>query len=303
MPSLIPAAIIGSSALGAGASIVSSNNQANAATSAAQTQANAANQAAQIQQQEFNTTTANEAPYLQAGNTSLNALMTQLGLGPGGTGTGPLTQSFTPYQAPAPFNFNPQNLQNTPGYQFQLQQGEQAITDQASAVGGVGGGNTLKALTTFGQGLAGTEYQNAYTNALNAYNTNSANSYQAWLANQQGQQNVQQTNFGNLQTLAGSGQNAAAKLGALGASAASSIGDDITSGAAATAAGTVGAASANASGLSGVTNSLSGLSSNYLLQSLLSGGGASSDPYLGGGTAYLGGPASSAAGFNSLVGL
>lgn len=282
MPSLIATAIGVTGALGAGAAVLSSDNQASAAKSAAQTQASAANQAAQIQQTEFNTTTANEAPYLQAGNTSLNALMTQLGLGPGGTGTGPLTQSFTPYQAPAPFNFNPQNLQNTPGYQFQLQQGEQAITDQASAVGGVGGGNTLKALTTFGQGLAGTEYQNAYTNALNAYNTNSANSYQAWLANQQGNQNVQQQNTNNLQTLAGSGQNAAANLGSLGNASAATIGNDLTSGAAATAAGTIGAANANASGLSSVTNSLSGLSSNYLLMSLLNGGGGGAGGSSGG---------------------
>lgn len=274
MPSIsVPAALAISGGLAAAGSVASGLIGSSAAKSAATTQANAADQAAQIQQTEFNTTTANEAPYLQAGNTSLNALMAQLGLGPGGTGSGGLTQSFTPFNPGQPFSFDPSNLQNTPGYQFRMQQGEQAITDQASAVGGVGGGNTLKALTSFGQGLAGTEYEQAYTDALNTYNTNYGNSYQAWLANQTGGNQVKQQQFNNLQTLAGSGQNAASNLGALGAKNASAVGNDITSGAAATAAGTVGSANAIGSGISGVSNAVSGLSSNYLLMSLLNGGG------------------------------
>lgn len=309
MPSIsVPAALaIGAGVSGLGA-VASSVIGGNAAKSAATTQANAANQAAQIQQAEFNTTTANEQPFLAAGNTSLNALMAQLGLGPGGTGTGTLTPSFTPFTPPPafnpgqPFSFNPSDLQNTPGYQFQLQQGEQAITDQASATGGVGGGNTLKALINYGQGLAGTEFQNAFANAQNTYQTNFSNSqsvsqnayanaYQAWLANQQGQQGAQQQTFNNLQTLAGSGQNAAANLGSLGAANASAVGNDITSGANAKAAGLVGAANATASGLSGVTNAISGAGSNYLLYSLLNGGGAGTQigQPIGGFADYSGG--------------
>lgn len=242
MPSIsLPLALGVSAAAGLGGAALS----ASASKSAAGTEANAANKAAQIQQTEFNTTTANEAPFLGAGNNALVALMKGLGLGPGGTGTGTLNAGVQPW--------DPSNLQNTPGYQFQLQQGEQALTDQKTATGGVGGGNTLRALVGYGQGLAGTEYQNAFAN---------------YLQQQQLQQGVQQQQFGQLQTVAGSGQNAAANLGALGAQTATSIGNDLTSGASATAASQVGAANA-------INTGISGISSNFLLASLLSGGGAS----------------------------
>ena len=65
-----------------------------------------------------------------------------------------------------------EEVQNTPGFQFQLQQGSNAITNQASASGLSQGGNTLKALAQYGQGLAGTYYQNAFNNAKSAFDTN-----------------------------------------------------------------------------------------------------------------------------------
>ena len=60
----------------------------------------------------------------------------------------------------------------TPGYQFALGQGTQAINENAAATGNLMSGNTGVALTKFGQGLAGTTYQQAYQNALNTYSTN-----------------------------------------------------------------------------------------------------------------------------------
>ncbi len=42
----------------------------------------------------------------------------------------------------------------TPGYQFQMDQGTKAIERQGAAAGMVGSGNTLTALTNYGQGLA-----------------------------------------------------------------------------------------------------------------------------------------------------
>lgn len=243
MPSIsIPLVAAG---VGAAGSIAGSVIGGNAATSAAKTQADAAKQAAQIQQQEFNTTTANEAPFLAAGNNSLAALMQGLGLSPGSTG------NIANGSLNAPFD--PSKLAQTPGYQWQLGQGEQAVTNAASATGGVGGGNTLKALTNYGQGLASTTYQQQ-------------------LADYMAQQ---QQSFGQLQTVAGSGQNAAAQLGALGNQSATTIGNDLTSGAAATAAGQVGSANA-------LTGGISGLSSNFLLASLLGGGGAGALGGLGG---------------------
>jgi hypothetical protein len=57
-----------------------------------------------------------------------------------------------------------QSLQNTPGYQFQLQQGNNAVLANQAATGQLASGNTDLALQKYGQGLAGTTYQNAVQN-------------------------------------------------------------------------------------------------------------------------------------------
>lgn len=51
-------------------------------------------------------------------------------------------------------------LKTTPGYQFQLGQGNNAINAAAAANGTLGSGNQAIALDQFGQGLAGTTYNN-----------------------------------------------------------------------------------------------------------------------------------------------
>lgn len=51
-------------------------------------------------------------------------------------------------------------LMNSPGYQFRLDQGNQAINRSAAAKGMLGSGNTLAELAKYGQGMASTEYGN-----------------------------------------------------------------------------------------------------------------------------------------------
>lgn len=75
---------------------------------------------------------------------------------------------------------------NMPGYQFQLAQGEQAVDRSAAAQGTALSGGQLKASDQYAQGLASTNYGNAYNQALGTY----------------------QNNFGNLQSLAGLGLSA-----------------------------------------------------------------------------------------------
>lgn len=216
-----------------------------AASSAANTEANASNQASAVEQSMFDKTQANEQPFLTAGGNALTALQSGLGLGPGtgNTGTGSLNAPFTLA-----------DYQTSPGYQFQMQQGENAVLNNKSALGGVNSGNTLKALTSFGQGVANQDYWNAY----NAY------------VNQQNQK------FGQLQTVAGSGQNAAANLGALGTQVGASVGNNIVNAGNASAAGTVGSANA-------ISNGINGISQNYLLASALNSGSVGN-----GGFSFLG---------------
>jgi hypothetical protein len=96
-------------------------------------------------------------PFTANGTAASNTLATDLGTN-GNTGAAGYGSLTTP--------FNPANLQNTPGYQFQLQQGNNALTNAESATGGLDSGAALKAAQQFGQGLAGTTYQNAFNNNL-----------------------------------------------------------------------------------------------------------------------------------------
>jgi hypothetical protein len=104
------------------------------------------------QQTALTNVTSAEQPYQQVGSTAANAL------------NGYLSSGFTaPTLAQA---------EATPGYQFQLQQGTQAINQNAAANGTLLTGNTGTALENYGQNLAQTAYQQTYNNALNAYQTN-----------------------------------------------------------------------------------------------------------------------------------
>lgn len=92
-------------------------------------------------------------PYLQEGQTGTNNLQSLAANGG--------FQAPTAAQAEA-----------TPGYQFQLKQGLQGVEQQMGASGGAATGGALKALTQYGQGVASTNYQNVFNNALQGYNTN-----------------------------------------------------------------------------------------------------------------------------------
>lgn len=101
---------------------------------------------------EWGGTQGNFNPYLSLGSTSANNLQGLLGKG---------FQAPTLAQAEA-----------TPGYQFNLQAGTDAIAKQASATGNLMSGTTGTALEQYGQGLAQNTYQQAYNNALQGYNAN-----------------------------------------------------------------------------------------------------------------------------------
>jgi len=89
-------------------------------------------------------------------------------------------------------------LQATPGYQFQLEQGLQGVNNSAAARGGLLSGANMKAINNYAQGQAATGYQGAWDRAQSAYQN-------AFGRNQQ--------KFTNLQSMANNGQTAAANQG------------------------------------------------------------------------------------------
>lgn len=196
-------------AIGAIGSVVAGGEQASGQEAAANTQQNM-----------FNTITAQEQPFINSGygaSTQLNNLMA-----PGGY----LSQQFSP-----------KDLQNYPGYQFQLQQGDQAIQNSAAASTGAVSGPALKSLANYNQGLAGTTYGNAFD-----------------------QFQTQQNNiFDRLNQIATRGQNAAGNLGTAGTTLGTGI-----------AQAQAGAAASQAGGIVGASNNIG---NNILLGNLMNNGG------------------------------
>lgn len=233
---------------------ISAATQASMASQAQQLQAQEAQSALDFQKQEFNTNETNQAPFLQAGQQAIGTLS---GLVPQLNAAGAAYPSFTaPTAAQA---------QATPGYQFTLGQGEQAVQNSAAAKGGLLSGNTLNAEQQYGQGLADSTYQQTYNNALQGYQQN----YNQF-------QNQQANTFNRYASLAGVGQTSANALGTTGQAAASNVANvNLTTGEQqGQQLNNIGAA--QASGYVGAANAGGGLAQNYLLSQVLNQGAAGS---------------------------
>lgn len=227
-------AIVGSAVVGAGASMMGANAQADAA-----------NQASDTQQKMYQQTRADLSPYNQAGQAANAQLSGQM-------------NNLT-----APINMDEATLRNTPGYQFNLNQGLKSVQNGAAARGLGISGAAMKGAAGYATGLADSTYQNQFNNA----NTNNTNT------------------FNRLMGVTQLGENAAAQTGAYGTQTAQSIGNNQIQAGNATAAGYLGAANALTNGVNSVagynalTNGLysgstgSGLNRFPAAPNLLTGGG------------------------------
>lgn len=193
---------------------------------------------------------------LAANPTGVQQYQTSLQQNPGGNADDPNYGSLLK-------PFSETDWQADPGYQFRLDQGQQALERSAAARGGLLSGGALKDIDAYSQGLASQEYQNAY----NRYN------------------NDQTTAYNRLAGVAGTGQTAINTIGANGAATAGQIGSNIIGAGNAAAAGTVGAANALNSGISqGISSYQTNQLYNMLAQqpSSVSGwGGTVADPWYG----------------------
>lgn len=246
-------------AVGAVGSIGGALISSSGAQSAANTQAQEAGDAASMQWNEFNTVLQNELPYMNLGSSAITPLLQAMGYTATKNPDGTYSMTVNP-NSPLQKQFTAPTLdqvRGTPGYQFQMQQGQQAINNSAAARGGLLSGATLKDLLSYGQGLADSTYQQVFNNDLSTFNTNYSSA-----AN----------NVSRLTGLTTLGQNAATMVGNQGLQTAANAGNLLTSGANATAAGQV--ASGNA--ISGALGSLGGAAQTYGLLNQLTGQGQSS---------------------------
>lgn len=223
----VTAAVVGgvASAASAANGILKSGAQ----SSAGAQQSAAYNQATSDAAANNKKTEANFQPYLDLGKQG----SAQLG--------GSIASLTTPFASTPGAEL--ESLAQTPGYQFALQQGEQAAQNGFAAQGLGSSGAAIKGGVNYAEGLAGTTYQNQFTNYLAQ----------------------QQQIYNQLQGITGVGENAAAGEGTL-LNQGTGQAINATEGAGtAGAAGTIGSSNALASGISGIGN---GVQSGYLFNQL-----------------------------------
>jgi hypothetical protein len=159
-----------------------------AAVTAGNAVINSENQAMQVTQGNYNANSPNYKPFIQNGTEANNELGQETGQ------NGSLGRAFT--QA---------DFHASPSYQFDMQQGLNAINNSNSVRGGSLSGGTQKAMSNYGEQQANNGFQQAQQNFVNNQN-----------------QNYQQ-----LTGLSQQGLAATQGLGALGAGYATSMGNEI----------------------------------------------------------------------------
>jgi len=222
---MVAAAVVGAAVVGAAASTVASNKAAGAVGRASQN-------SVQEQQREYDQARADNTPFRNTGISALDQVAKLYGLD-----TTDANGNVIKGTGKADFS----SFSTSPDFQFNLQQGQDAINRSAAARGGLLSGAAVKAGQTYASGLAGNEF----------------NSY-----------------VGHLSGLAGVGQAATNATTAAGTNMANQ------NSAAITGAGNARASAYNENGQT-IANTANGLASNYLLYKYLNPGTASTQAPLG----------------------
>lgn len=165
---MVAAAVIGASVVSAGVGAISSSDAAGA-------QANAANKSINAQATYLDQTQQSLSPYLQTGTQANTALGNAVGLGTSNPLSSPLLQA-----PQSPNAMTEAQLQQTPGYQFNLSQGLQSVQNAAAARGLGVSGAALKGAANYATGLADSTYQNQFSNQQTLYQnqvTNQTNQF------------------------------------------------------------------------------------------------------------------------------
>ncbi len=194
MPWAVAAAVVG-----AGGAIYSSNKNAQTAKKAGEAQGQGDQAAVDEQQRQFDITQKNLQPWLVGGQQALGQQQNLLGL----NGTAAQQTAYNNYTL-------------SPGQQFLRDQGMKSVMANASATGGLGGGNVLAELNKQGIGWAAQDYNNYYN---------------------------------QLAGVSGTGQTTGTQLGQLGANTANNIGGYLQNIGSSRASGILGGGQAQAAGM------------------------------------------------------
>jgi hypothetical protein len=237
MPWIIGGALVGSALIGG----ITSKMGADAGASAA-------NRAADLAQQRYETTRGDLLPYNTAGQGALSDLSSLAASGPNGPGG---TNYLSMASGMLPGQMTEAELQNTPGYQFQLGQGLKAVQNAAAGRGLGVSGTAMKGAATYATGLADSNYQQQFANSQTRFGDvlNLNTTQQGNLTNQ----------FNRLNAVASLGENAGAQTGNTGATLANTAAN-----------ATLQAGAYNAAGITGVGSAVNSAVGNGLSYNLLS---------------------------------
>lgn len=212
-----------------GGAIVGGAMQANAAGKAAKAQQAGYDAASRESARQYDQTRADQMPWMTTGKNALNVLSQESGLGsieqplsyedwaaqnsvpsPQWKGNwlaaaqgavasaAPNKSGYDKYVSGFKANQKPYVSQFTasPGYQFRLQQGQDAQNNQFAARGGAFSGNALKALADYNQNMASNEYGNWWNRVAGLAGVGQAATNQVTAAGQQNSQNIQSNLIG-----------------------------------------------------------------------------------------------------------
>jgi hypothetical protein len=235
-------AILGASALNAGASLISGSKAASAAEDAAAIQAASQGQAIDEQRRQFDAIQELLKPYTQAGKPDLTQPYVQAG-----PGALQAMQGLAGLRGAGEQQAAINQIQQSAQFQEMARQGEQGILQNAAATGGLRGGNVQAALAQFRPALLSQLIESQYGKLA-------------------GLTSLGSTSAENLLRL---GQASAAGTAAAGQQSAQNIGNLMVGQGQAQAAGQIGAANAFTQGLSGVTGAIGGGVQNYMLMQQL----------------------------------
>lgn len=144
-------AIVGAGVLGAGASVASGVIGANASKSAANIQAQAQLAALQQQKQMFGAIQGELQPFVDVGKGAIPTVQNLLGLGGSGAPDAAAMQAA---------------LEQTPGYQFALDQGLKSVQSAQASQGLARSGSAIKGAEQYAEGLASNTYQQQLQNYM-----------------------------------------------------------------------------------------------------------------------------------------
>jgi hypothetical protein len=213
--------------------------QARSAREAAATQAAAYERGIEEQRRQFDIQQQQLRPFREIGLSGLQQYQQAIGQAPEAV---PQLAGYQPFQL--------SQLYQDPGYQFRLQQGEQAINRAAAARGGRLSGGTLADLAQYGQGLASQEYEAARNRYLQDYGL----AQQTQLAQYGLTSGARSDYLNRLAALGGIGQTTSGQLADLSSQYAANLGNLYGQQGQAQAQGILGAGQAQAAGSLGARN-------------------------------------------------